>query len=433
MPIFIERSRKQVRQDVGLALGAIDIGAGTVEYTATSSNSTATEINVTTAGFGTNEHVGRWAIFTDTASSNLGLIRRVTASSTAGVLTLSQALSSASQTTTTFELWDQDVPPSTVNAMINRAITTLSRKNAASAVDTSIHTGGGLRSFDLPSSTAISGVATVEYRSKFIGTSLSDGDSTWTTSDTANVTVTKDNKDFRQGNASARFLVAAGFSAGAMGYSAVTSDGNLRGMTHLEAFVKSSSSHAAGVFQIGIDNSTDFSSPIADLNVGALPANTWTYQQIALSSTQAATSSAIVTTGLSSTSDPGTDVYAWIDNVQAIQEGTETWTTIHRRNWDLDRNGDKIMFRDGFTVPPYNMIRLNGWLIPTLPASDTALIPVDPEFLIYKSQAYLMRGGTDRRAQSRDGGALSVSEVDALAEDARRKSQHTIGGVRWRS
>jgi len=432
LPIFIAQSRKQVRQNVGLALGAIDIGAGAVEYTATSSNSTTTEVNATTAGFGSNEHVGRWTLFTDTGSSNAGLIRRVTASSTAGQLTLVEALSSASQTTTTFELWDQDVPPQMVNDAINRAIGTLSRKNSASAVDTSLHTGGGIRSFDLPSSTTISGVSAVEYRSRVTGVNLSDADSVWTNSDTSNLTLVQDDQDFRQGNGSNRFLAAAGFSAGAMGYDATSTATDLRGFTHIEAFVKSSSSHAASVFQIGVDNDTAFASP-QEVNVGALEANTWTYQQMAFTSTQAATSTAIATVGLSSTSDPGTGVYVWVDNVKATRKGTEVWTTIHRRNWGLDRSGDKLEFKEGFRVPSYNMLRVSGWLIPTLPVSDTTPIPVDPEFLIYKSQAYIMRAIAPRRASQRDALLLDAERIDALAEDARRKSQHTIGGVRWRS
>ena len=59
MPIFITRNRGQIRRDVGLALGALDIGAGAVQYTATSSNSTTDEINAVTAAAGTNEHRGR--------------------------------------------------------------------------------------------------------------------------------------------------------------------------------------------------------------------------------------------------------------------------------------------------------------------------------------------------------------------------------------
>ena len=77
MPIFISRSKRQIRQDVGVALGAIDQGAGTIEYRATAANSTTTEITVATAAAGSGEHTGRWILITDT-SSNAGEIRRVT-------------------------------------------------------------------------------------------------------------------------------------------------------------------------------------------------------------------------------------------------------------------------------------------------------------------------------------------------------------------
>ena len=430
-PIFISTTKRQVRQNVGLALGAIDLGAGAVEYTATAANSTTTEITAATAGAGNREHVGRWVYITDT-SANANQIRRVTASSTAGVLTLASALSSATSTSTTFELWDQDVPPQIVNNMIDRAITSLSRKQSGAVVNTSLHTGGHIRSFDLPNSTSISGVASVEYRQSVVGQSLNDGNSSWTTS-TSNITVIKDTEDFRLQNASVRTVAAAGFTSGAMAYGTAQGDGDLRGFTHIEAFVKSSSSHAAGVFQIGIDNSTNFSSPIANLDVGALDANTWTHQQLALSSTQAANSTGIVTVGLSSTSDPGTGVYTWVNGVQMVRKGTEEWVRFARTNWTLDKANDQIVFTDGAIVPSYNMLRLVGWLIPSVPASDTAAVPVSPDFLNYKVQALVMRSLPDRGNDQRASMLLDAERIDALAEDARRKASHTIGGVRWRS
>ena len=411
-------------------MGALDQGAGALEYTVTSANSTTTEMNVATAAAGTDEHKGRWVYITD-SSSNANEVRRVTSSDTAGVLTLASALSSATSTTTTFELWDEDIPPQIVNSMIDRAITSLSRKQSSAAVDTSLHTGAGIRTFDLPSSTSISGVAWVEYRKSIVGQLLSDADSTWTTS-TSNVTVVKDDADFRQGGASARTLSAAGFTGGAMAYSASEGQSDLRGFTHLEAFVKSSSSHAAGVFQVGIDNDTAFGSPI-EVDVGALAANTWTHQQMALSSTQQANSTGIVTVGLSSTSDPGTDEFVWIDAVQAVRKGTEQWVRFARNNWTIDKSSDQLLFKDGVTVPQYAMLRLGGWVLPDLPANDTVAVPADPDFLIYKTQALLMRALPDRREDSRGSLMLSAGEVDALAEDARRKASHTIGGVRWRS
>lgn len=91
-------------------MGALDQGAGALEYTVTSANSTTTEMNVATAAAGTDEHKGRWVYITD-SSSNANEVRRVTSSDTAGVLTLASALSSATSTTTTFELWDEDIPP----------------------------------------------------------------------------------------------------------------------------------------------------------------------------------------------------------------------------------------------------------------------------------------------------------------------------------
>ena len=40
-------------------MGALDQGAGALEYTVTSANSTTTEMNVATAAAGTDEHKGR--------------------------------------------------------------------------------------------------------------------------------------------------------------------------------------------------------------------------------------------------------------------------------------------------------------------------------------------------------------------------------------
>ena len=82
MPVTQARTRKQVRQSIGLALGGFDLSDGAIEHTADDTGSLIT-IHDSSLLFGSdNEHRGKWIVSTVVATdSNAGLIRRVWESS----------------------------------------------------------------------------------------------------------------------------------------------------------------------------------------------------------------------------------------------------------------------------------------------------------------------------------------------------------------
>ena len=240
MPVSTRRTRGQITQAVGLGLSAIDFVDETPTITVTTASSVGAWIaaGLTLAASGSsNEHRGKWvrcAAGSSGASSNVGLVRRVSGSTSSnGRLAFLTNWPVAPDTgdSQTFELWHENIPPTLVYDAINQAIMEATKKGSVAVQDLTLHTGGGQRTFPFTEGSSLIGVQEVEYRSRWQGEKLTTLDNAMSSGTDADVVT--DSEDHKEGSASNRINIAAGVSSAAVVATDSFATVDLRGYTHL--------------------------------------------------------------------------------------------------------------------------------------------------------------------------------------------------------
>lgn len=151
MPATQRRTRKEIRQSIGLLLGAARQDGGSVEASPSETSPSAARIVDTDLAFGSeNEHRGRWVFATDSNSTN-HLRRAIGSSPDERSVSVSTPFPSTPGSSWLYELWDEDVSPATVHEFVGQAISETTRKGAVQLLDESFHTGGGVNAFGLSS------------------------------------------------------------------------------------------------------------------------------------------------------------------------------------------------------------------------------------------------------------------------------------------
>src|SRR3990167_6966916 len=384
-----------------MGLNVIDLvdETPTISVTGTSSVGAllAASLSLDASG-SSNEHRGKWAIAatgSSNASSNVGLSRRVSGSTSSnGRLTFLSNWPVAADTSQTFELWHENVPPALVHDFINQAIMEATKKGSVAVQDLTVHTGRQ-RAFPFTAGSSLIGVQEVEWRAVWDGQKITTADNAMSSGTDADVTT--DSEDFKEGSASNRINIAAGVSSAAVVATDSFTAIDLRGYTHLEFWMKSNITTTSSAIRVRLgEGSTNRET----LNVPAMNADSWTYHRIALSSaeTDNAITRFMVMTGAS---DMGS-VTVWGDDVKVTRSQTEEWTRINPRFWGIDHDVRSLVLERDAEVP-YALLRVTGRRAPNLMTVDSAISDLPPEYVINSASAKAIRSrvdifGSDRKA-----------------------------------
>ena len=115
--VIQKRTRKQIRESIGYNLGAIKVG------TAYDAGSTTTLIDAIGFEGGDDNYNGKYAVVADVTDSNNTETRRISDyTESAYRATLYPALSFSTAAGDTYEIWDRNYHPDTINEFINQAI-----------------------------------------------------------------------------------------------------------------------------------------------------------------------------------------------------------------------------------------------------------------------------------------------------------------------
>lgn len=160
-----------------------------------------------------------------------------------------------------------------------------------------------------------------------LGFLIEDCEDAWDEETVANVTPTLDGGDFIAGAGSAKFAVASGASVGHIGTEVVDLVGNtLDDYESLGLRVKSTIAIKAGELQLLLDDSAECASPVATIDLPAIPANTWTTVMVP-ADFSGCTGLTIISVGINQTIDLGAfDLH--IDQVKAVHGLLETNSEI---------------------------------------------------------------------------------------------------------
>ena len=377
MPVIQGRTREQLRQHVGYALGAIYVSS------ASSNGTTGTLIDNTLVIGGDDTFNGKWIRFTSGDDENA--IRRVTDyTASSYTLTILPALSATSTSGDTYEMWDDEFPPARVDDFINQAIIDATGHAYDPIENIELHGDGKQVRFDIPSN--ISMISRVEYRKKVSSTRLHACATTFDeVSAPTGFTLSLDTQDKKQGTQSLKIAFAAGAAAGAFIADSITSK-DISKYDTIEMWVKVTgigSALVAGNLKLHLDDGTVTAdgNDLESLNLPAISPDTWTFARMSLGNPESDT--AIVSIGLEHDADLGAGVTVWIDDIVAVANDTAEWSTLDRRNWKIDKaSRDLILTRDGQDALGYALIKITGGDKPALLTSDSGTTEVGDSYII---------------------------------------------------
>ena len=371
MPAIQGRTREQLRQHIGYALGGLYVSA------ASSNGSTTTLLDNTLVLGGADTKIGKWIRFT--SGDNDALTRRVTdsaISSNVTTLTFMPAATSATASES-YELWEGSYSPDAIDDFINQAILAATGWIYDPIEDISLHGDGKQTRFDIPS--GISMISKIESRAKVSSTRIHACATTFDEATDGDFTQSLDTKDRKQGTQSLKLVIAAGASAGDFVTDSITSK-DLSGYDTIEMWVKSTVATSSGNLKLLLDDTAACVSPLETLSIPALSADTWTFVRMSLANPE--TDTAIISVGLEYDSDLGACT-VWIDDIVAVANDTAEWETLDRRYWKIDKESrDLILVRDGQCAAGYSLLKITGGDKPALLTSDSTATEIDEDYII---------------------------------------------------
>ena len=395
MPSIQGRTREQLRQHIGYALGSVYVSA------ASTSGSTTTLLDNTLVLGGADNQIGKWIRFT--SGDNDALTRRVTDSSISSNVTTMTFMPAATSATASesYELWEGAFSPDVVDNIINQSILSATGWVYDPIENIELHGDGYQTRFDIPSN--ISMISKVEYRHKVSSTRIHAAAATFDEATDGDFTQALDTEDKKQGSQSLKFTIASGASAGDFVSDSITSK-NISGYDTIEMWVKSTVATSSGNLKLLLDDTASCASPIETLSIPALSADTWTFVRMTLANPE--TDTAIISVGLEYDSDLGACT-VWIDDIVAVANDTAEWTILDRRNWKIDKESrDLVLMRDGQCTVGYSLMKVVGGDKPALLTSDSDTTEIPEEYIIASSVTNVL---------------LSASGGPATDPDARRQ------------
>ena len=416
MPSIQGRTREQLRQHIGYALGAVYVST-----TKSSGGTTGQLLDETLVLGGADTQIGKWVRFT--SGSNDGDTRRVTDSSiTSNVSTLTfMPLVDVATAGETYELWE-GYSPDVIDEFINQSIISATGQVYDPIENVELHGDGKQLRFDIPSN--ISMISKVEYRDKVASTRIHACDTTFDEVTTpTGFTLSLDTKDKKQGTQSLKMVVAVGASAGDFVTDSITSK-NISGYDYIEMWVKVtgiSSALVAGNLKLHLDDGTVTAdgNDKESLNLPAISPDTWTFARMSLGNPESDT--AIASVGLEHDADLGADVTVWIDDIRAVANDTAEWATLDRRNWKIDKEArDLILMRDGHRALGYSLIKLIGGDKPALLTSDSTATEIPEDYIIASAVAQALLAGSGGPSTDPDARRQLSAYWTTQAERSRR-------------
>ena len=405
MAVIVGQTREELRKSIGHNLGAIRVG------TMTSSGSTSTGVDAEMPNANDHEN-GNHLVFT--SGTNDGAIRIQTSyvGSSSTFTTRGDVLAASTADGDTYESWDEDMPPARVHDMIDRAVRTITRKGAPPSTDISLHTYRDRRNYEFP--TAFVGLQHLNYRSSYTWTSIHNCNTVFDELVDTDVTASADGEDYASGNSANKFVLAAGLGATDIIASDNISSLDLSGYDTVEFWIKSTVALTAGQLRLRLSASASAAATTEELAIPATSAGTWTRHQVALANPQSDT--AIISVGLIHTSDIGAAT-VWLDEVRAFVEDSSIWSRVSRANYTRDKDRRELVLNGAaYSQTRYSLLKMEGYKKPTALTADSSTCDVEPEYLIMRTTAWLMRARGNRYAGRREADWLEAERLEGLAE-----------------
>tara|TARA_R100001143_G_scaffold60179_1_gene59433 strand:+ start:4473 stop:5768 length:1296 start_codon:yes stop_codon:yes gene_type:complete len=421
------RTKKQIRQQIGIDLKAIDLDAGTAERSPSEASSTAEGnafIYDESLAFGSvNEYRGKWIIATDTAATPLTEIRRIGASSPdARTFQMSVPFTNTPGTGMVYEIWDEEVSPISIHAYMDEAIMEVSRNGAQRMVSDSMHYSTRLKEYPLASS--FTGVTDVEYRTTWTGEQLVSYDSAPSTL-SANTHITLDTTNYLEGAGAARIDISSSESAATDIAGSTFGSADLSFYDSLELWVNTTVA-TADTAQLTL-KLLNGSSVRETLVLPALGADSFTHVTLTLANPELDTD--ITGVRLTTGSSGAVAKVVTLDDLRAFRSDSPTFTKLHRKFWSLNQSNRSLVIRKDAPIT-YNKMRVSGVKLPTLLTNDTTASDIDAVYITNSAVGKHLRAIASRSGENIDASFEQSIRYESLAQ-AQRLRIHAPANVRW--
>jgi len=226
--------------------------------------------------------------------------------------------------------------------------------------DTTV-TREGVNRYPVPSTIIKDPLQIWVSNNSFSTRTICECDTAWSESVDSDCTVSVDDRDYQANEASVKFTVAAGASAGDILATQVVSSIDLSDDAGITFEIKSSVATTAGDLQILLDNTASCASAVETLSVPALTANEWQRVKVDYAGTDS-DRSAIISIGLKYVTDLGACTIH-LSEVKSITDlpvdslaDQESWTQL--MNWTYEADGSKVYF--DYYIPANRILRYIG-------------------------------------------------------------------------
>lgn len=396
MPIIATQTREDLRVSIGRILGAVKLITGAAAGTTTTlltdglATGAATDFN------------GKWLVFTSGANND-GLIRQVISSTVAAnrvTLTFFPAVTDATASTDTVELWDEAYDPVNIHEFIQQAVldatTRIFDPVETKVADVNLCGDGITARFDIPTDYEM--VRDVYVREQVASVQIHDCDTAWDEQTVlANVTRSVDTEDKKTGGGSVRFVFTAAAATGIVSSKAITSL-DLRKYTHFEGWAKSTVLTVAGDLRILLDDTANVASVLENLLIPVLTADTWRYFRLAFDTPEL--DSAIISVGLRHQVDIGAAT-VWLDDLKAVDNNSAVWVAVPRHLWTIDKEARAlVLVNGGVAWVGSRLLKLVGGDNPLLLNADSDTNEVPDSYVIYRSVGLAMLTRLDMQARA---------------------------------
>lgn len=171
--------------------------------------------------------------------------------------------------------------------------------------------------------------------------------------------------------------------------------------THAELWVRSSVALDAADLHLLLDDTAGGGSPIEELAIPAMDADTWTYVRVPFTDTENLTD--IIHVAIRMTVDKGAFVLR-LDDIKAVDHDSSTWQELPKHLWRIDREaGDLVLSQEGRIAAGYSLLKISGGSNPAELTALTDVSTVPEQYLILQATADLLYGGSRATGNDPDG------------------------------
>jgi len=227
-----------------------------------------------------------------------------------------------------------------------------------------------------------------------------------------------DTEDKIRSTGSNKLTISSSASAGQIVSDSISSK-DISKYDYLEGWVKSTVATSSGNLKILLDDTASCASPIEELSVPALTADTWTFVRLKLANPE--TDTAIISVGLEYDSDLGACT-VWLDDLKVVKNDTSVWQKLPRHLWGADKeSGDLVLKEAGKFEVGYGLLKLVGGDKPVLLSSDTDTTEIDDSYIISRATSLALLAASGGPATDPDALRQQASFEFGLSEQAKRR------------